>query len=195
MCWRSALLAEKNSSRSSEACGPAASARATAAGATPARGGGGRPLGGLRLRAAQPHGDDGGMGRAALRHDELEIGGGEAGRVPQDRSGDVDDVARQAQDDGPRGGRIERQPLGHRGACRHVGRVDQPQRQLGIVALVVRRMGRFLQIEVGQHPQQGRADVETLPVTMIEQTLQAGECRRRFGHGPLHAKRHTSGPS
>ena len=136
MCWRSALLAAKNSSRSSEACGPAAAGRSTACGC------------GRR----EPHRDDGGMGRAALHHDEFEIGGGEAGRMPQDRPGDVDDVARQAQDDGPRGGRVERQPFGHRGACRHVGRVDQPQRQLGVVALIVRRMRRLLQIEVGQDP-------------------------------------------
>jgi hypothetical protein len=186
MCWRSVTPAVKNSSLSSAAWVPDRSI-VLIAGGWGGLGGRLRP----RRRRSQAGRDDGGVGRPALHFDQIEIARRQAGRMAQDRSGDIDGVAREPQDHGAGGGRIARQPLRHRGTGRHVGRIDQPQRQLGVVALVVRRMGRLLQIEVGQHAQQGRADVETVPLTMIEQALQAGKCRRRFGHGPQRAESHT----
>jgi hypothetical protein len=115
--------AAKNNSLSSAACVPVVLCDADFPGLR-------RPMAGLRrlvarrLLAAQPRGNDGGVGGTAIRRDQLEIGGRQALRVPQDGSGDVDDVAREPQDHRARGGRIGRQPLRHRRPRRHVGRID-----------------------------------------------------------------------
>jgi hypothetical protein len=42
---------------------------------------------------------------------------------------------------------------------------------------------RPLQIEIRQHPQQGRTHVDPVSMTEIDQILETGKCRRRIRHG------------
>jgi len=56
-------------------------------------------------------------------------------------------------------------------------------RKASSVTLVFRGMRPFLQIEIGQHPQQGRAHVDAVVSIELEQTLEAGKSGWRLQHG------------
>jgi hypothetical protein len=101
----------------------------------------------------------------------------------EDRSGDLDHIVRQSQEHRAGGGGIGRKARGECRTLRNVGRIDEPQRKLRIVAFVFRRVRPPLQIEIGQYPQQGRAHVDPVAMTEIEQVLETSKRRRRFRHG------------
>ncbi len=53
-----------------------------------------------------------------------------------------------------------------------IDNVDEPQRQLGIVAFFLRRMRRFLDIEVGEDAKQDWSRIDTGPVRQSGKTGQ-----------------------
>ena len=127
--------------------------------------------------------DDRGVSGSALLGDRLEIGGRETRRLLENGLRDFGHVTGEPGDHRTRRCRVGCQPRRQRRPHGDVGRIDQPQRQLGVVALVFRRMRSFLQIEIGQHPQQGRAHIDAFMAIEIEQTFDVGESRRRLRHG------------
>ena len=56
-------------------------------------------------------------------------------------------------------------------------------------------MGRNLNVEVGQDPQQGRADIDAVPLRETEQSFEAGKGREiRHGRRLLESQvRHLAG--
>ena len=98
-----------------------------------------------------PGRDDRRVRPAEVAHDRVEIRGGERLAMTQDRLGDLDHVAREAARDRRRRARIARDLPRDRDAGRQIDRVDQAQRQLGIVALFLGRVRRLLHVEIGQH--------------------------------------------
>jgi hypothetical protein len=44
------------------------------------------------------------------------------------------------------------------------------------MTLFVRRVGGDLHVEVGQDPQQGRADIDTIPLGKTKQSFEPGKC-------------------
>jgi hypothetical protein len=92
--------------------------------------------------------------------------------MPQHRLGDVEHVARQLKDDRARRGGVRRKLRRDRRSRRDVGLIEQTHRELGVVALLLRRMRRTQQILVGENAQQRRANIDALAIE-IEQAFQA----------------------
>ena len=87
--------------------------------------------------------------RAAARRDARARGAATSGRS-----------RRQLLDDPQRRREMARQPAGHGRARRHVHGVEQPQREFGVMALLVRRVRQLLHVEIGEDPQQCRAHID-----------------------------------
>ena len=68
---------------------------------------------------------------------------------------------------------IDRKPRAHGGAGRVVDLVDQARRQLDELALLVGGMRARLHIEIGQHAQQRRPDVDALAAGERHQPVEA----------------------
>ena len=69
--------------------------------------------------------------------------------------------------------RIDRQPRPHRGAGGVVDLVDQARRQFDELPFLVGGMGAGLDIEVGQHAQQGRPDIDALAARERHQPVES----------------------
>jgi hypothetical protein len=69
---------------------------------------------------------------------------------------------------GRRSGGITGQPGRDRGAGRRIDGLDQPQRQFDKLDLFVGGVDRLLYIEIRQHAQQGRADIDAVPACQVE---------------------------
>ena len=69
---------------------------------------------------------------------------------------------------------IDRKPGANRGAGCVIDLVDQARCQLDELALFVRRMSGGLHIEIGQHAQQGRPDVDALAARERHQPVEPG---------------------
>ena len=91
------------------------------------------------------------------------------------------DVAREAGDNGGRGSRMGTEPLRDRDARGDIDRLDQAQRELGIMAILVRRVGLFLHIQVGEHAQKRRPHINAAPRAQLGEAIEAG--KRRGFHG------------
>ena len=63
------------------------------------------------------------------------------------------------------------------------GCIDEPQRQFGVIVFVFRRVDRPLQVEIGEYSQQGRAHVDPISLSEIEQALEPSECRESLHYG------------
>ena len=72
-----------------------------------------------------------------------------------------------------RGRRIDREPRPHRGAGGVVDLVDQAGRQFDELPFLVGGMGVGLDIEVGQHAQQGRPDIDALAARERHQPVES----------------------
>ena len=116
------------------------------------------------------------MSAAAGFRDRFQIVGVETWGVLEDRSCDLDVVARQALDHQPWCRRIAGETCCEGCALSSIDGVDEPQRQLGVVSFVFGRVCRPLQVEVGEHPQQCRSHVD--PIRVTGQNLQACRCRQ-----------------
>ena len=118
------------------------------------------------------------MSVTACFGERLDLGGPQPRRTLEDRTSDVDDIARQTLEQGLRSGRVGCKPRCKRRPFGNFGRIDEPQRQLGVVVFVFRRVDRPLQVEIGQHSQQGGVHVDAVAVGgEIEQALKTSKCR------------------
>ena len=88
--------------------------------------------------------------------------------------------------------RIDRKPRPHRGARGVVDLVDQAGGQLDELPLLVGRMGAGLDIEVGQHAQQRRADIDALATGERHQPV---ETRKQWSCGHVRRTRLGRNPS
>ena len=70
---------------------------------------------------------------------------------------------------------VVRKPRANRGAGGVVDLIDQARRQLDELALLVERMPRRLHIEIGQHAQERRPDVDPLAAGERHQPVEAGK--------------------
>ena len=69
-------------------------------------------------------------------------------------------------------GRIGRQAGCHGRARLRVDSVNEPQRQLDELGFLFGAMDGLLDVEVGDHAEQGRADIHAIPARQIDQTVQ-----------------------
>jgi hypothetical protein len=83
-----------------------------------------------------------------------------------DGRGDVRQIRGQALNDPLRRREMTRQPPRYGDARWQVHCIEQAQRQFGIVPLLVRRMCKFLYVEVGENAQQRGAHID--PATQSE---------------------------
>src|SRR6202035_1508982 len=67
---------------------------------------------------------------------------------------------------------MPRQPRGYREPRRGVHGIEEPQRQLGIVALLLVAMGQFLDVEVGQHADEGRPHIDPVAKPQMRQIIE-----------------------
>ena len=72
-----------------------------------------------------------------------------------------------------RGIRIDREPRPHCRSCRVVNLVDQPRGQFDKLPRLVLAVPAGLDVEIGQHPQQGGADIDTFPPGERDQSIEA----------------------
>ena len=94
--------------------------------------------------------------------------------MAQHRIGDVDHVARKAQHDGARRGRIGRKLVRHHRAGSDVDRVEQAQHQFGVVGFLIERMGGLLDVEIGEHARERRPRVDAALTRKIVQSVEIG---------------------
>ena len=69
---------------------------------------------------------------------------------------------------------MPRQPARHDHARWRVDCVEEPQRQLGIVTLLFRRVREFLHVKVGENAQHGRAHIGPGALAERGNTIEAG---------------------
>ena len=113
----------------------------------------------------------------------LDLGGGYRRRRGNRRGDRYADVAASRVDaelrrDDRRRARIDREPRPHRGAGRIVDFVDQAGGEFDELPRLFRAVRVGLHIEVGQHAQQGRANIDAFPAGQNHQPVKAGEHRR-----------------
>ncbi len=70
---------------------------------------------------------------------------------------------------------MTRQPARHDPAGRLIDRVEEAQRQLGIMAFLVRRVREFLHVKVGEHAQHGRTHIGPAALAERGDTIEAGK--------------------
>ncbi len=91
----------------------------------------------------------------------------------------IDHVTGELEHHRPRRKGMGREPHRKRRPRGGVGFGEQPHRQLGVVPLFVLGMCRTAQILVGQHPQQGRPDVDALAIE-IKEAIEPRWCREIY---------------
>ena len=81
-----------------------------------------------------------------------------------------------------RGGGAAGDLVGDDGAGLGIDQIDQPERELGELLLLLVGVLRLLDIQIGHHPQQRWPDIDAVAVTEFDQGIQIGKVQR-FDHG------------
>ena len=113
--------------------------------------------------------------------------------MAQDLFGDFDHVAREPARYRRRCARVRAEFLRDRHARCEIDRVDQPQHQLGVVALFLGAVRGLLHIKIGEYAHQRRTDVDAVAPRKAIEALQLGKHRRHNKPPTSHSGLRTHG--